>query len=351
MLVSEVPALREYWYPVAYTTEVTAAPRPCQLFGERFVVWRRSDGGVAAAVDACPHRGAQLSKGWLEDGCLVCPYHGWRFDDAGACVAIPQTGPDVPVPGRARLVTVHAEERYELVWVCVAETPRAPIPDLPELDDPSYTLVHELMEVWPVCAPRVMDNALDVSHLSFVHRNTVGDASQPRMRDMTVERDGLRLSFSMTYTAKVTGQMVASADGGAGPSGAATTSRTTHGELVQPLVFRGVLVYETGLRHVLYKTAAPIDDGRTLFCQFIARNDDPDEERQRTIAELDRAVQAEDIALMDGLPADFPVEVTTEVHSKADRMTLEYRRVLAELAAEAGPLRPDATWDPLARPR
>ena len=39
---------------------------------------------------------------------------------------------------------------------------------------------------------------------------------------------------------------------------------------MQPLVFRGALVYhENGLVHVLYKTATPIDDRRTLFCQFV----------------------------------------------------------------------------------
>jgi phenylpropionate dioxygenase-like ring-hydroxylating dioxygenase large terminal subunit len=340
MLVSEISALREFWYAVAYSADLVDDPAQITLFGDAYVIWRDTDGVVSAALDACPHRGARLSQGWVDEGCITCPYHGWRFDIAGRCVEVPQS-PGLPIPGRARLASVHAGERYGLVWVCVAEEARAPIPDLAELVDPDFTLVHELMESWEVCAPRCVDNALDVSHLSFVHRATVGDAGSPVLSDYRVERDGTSVRFSTSYTARVTPEMRRNTG-----LTVDTTTRTTHGELVQPLVFRGVLEYENGLRHVLYKTAAPIDDHHTLFCQFVARNDAPDAERQQLMVDIDRRIQAEDKALLEGLPADFPVEISTELHTKADRMTIEFRRVLADLAAETGPLRPDSTWYP-----
>ena len=112
------------------------------------------------------------------------------------------------------------------------------------------------------------------------------------------------------------------------------TTRSTLAELVQPLVFRGVLEYpDNGLIHVLYKTATPIDDQHTLFCQFVARNDAPDADKQAGIIAVDRQVQNEDRALLEDIDPDFPTDVTAEVHVKADRMTIEYRRILAELAA------------------
>lgn len=345
MLISDIPALREYWYPVAYSTDVTDKPVRAELFGEGLVVWRDEPGGrLHGALDYCAHRGARLSQGWIDDGCLTCPYHGWQFGDDGRCVNIPQNPAGSAVPPRARLATVHADEKYELVWLCVAPTPREPIPVLDELEDPSFTLVHELMEEWQVTAPRCTDNALDVSHLSFVHRNSVGDSSRPEMGDYTVEREGQRIRFTISYTAQVSEEMKRNTG-----LTVDTTTRTTHAELVQPLVFRGVLEYENGLKHVLYKTAAPIDDDRTLFCQFIARNDDPDEEKQAIMIGIDRQVQGEDKALLEGLDSEFPVEITTEVHTKTDRMTLEYRKILGELAAEAGEIRSDSTWDPICR--
>lgn len=346
MLVSEIPALRGYWYPVAYSSGLGAAPRRAELFGEGIAVWRDGVGAVRAALDQCPHRGARLSQGWTEDGCVVCPYHGWAFAGDGSCVRVPQQSPGSPVPPRARLAPVHADERYGLVWLCIAEAPRAPIPVLPELEDPEFTLVHELMEEWRVPAPRCTDNALDVSHLSFVHRNSVGDPDQARLSEFTVARQGTSLTFTTSYTARVSEAMRRNTG-----LTSATTTRTTRGELVQPLVFRGVLEYENGLRHVLYKTAAPIDDGRTLFCQFIARNDAPDEDRRALMIAIDRAVQAEDKALLEGQGSEFPIDIDTEVHTRSDRMTLEYRKILAELAAETGTAHPDATWHRFARRR
>ncbi|HLI24264.1 MAG TPA: aromatic ring-hydroxylating dioxygenase subunit alpha [Acidimicrobiales bacterium] len=327
--MSEVPAFRDYWYPVAYSEEVGTKPVEVRLFGESLVVWRPGEAEVpSAAYNECPHRGALLSQGWLEGGCLVCPYHGWRFDAAGACRAIPSQDPQLPIPPRARIRSVLAREKYRLVWLCVG-MPRADVPALADLDA-GYTLIHELKEVWAASAPRMIDNALDVAHVAFVHRGTVGDPEHPRLSDFKVERQGERLSFSVTLQSRVRGAQVANT----GLSG--VVNRTTHAELVQPFVFRGVLEYETGLRHVLYKTCSPVDDRHTLICQFIGRNDNPPPDRWDAIAAVDRAVQREDRALLEGIAPDFPLSPTAELHTRSDRMTIEYRRILASLAAESG---------------
>lgn len=326
MLVGQIPALRGYWYPVAYSHEIGSAPHQVRLFGDLYVVWRSDqEGPVVAAVDECPHRAGRLSQGWVENGCLVCPYHGWRFDPAGKCRAIPSQDPVVPIPARARLDAVEADERYGLVWMRIG-APRTELPVLAELEDPSFTLIHELKEEWAASAPRMIDNALDVSHVSFVHRATVGDPDDPRMSDYQVERDGERIRFRVSYKSQIRGVQ----RGNTGLTGEVT--RVTEAELVQPFVFRGALVYENGLRHVLFKTCTPVDDRTTLFFQFIGRNDAPPPERWAGIIEVDRAVQAEDRRLLEAIDPDFPLDIRTEVHTRADRMTVEYRRILAELA-------------------
>jgi phenylpropionate dioxygenase-like ring-hydroxylating dioxygenase large terminal subunit len=324
VLVSQVPALRGYWYPVAYSSEVGAAPFPVGLFGSHWVVWRSSDGAVRGAADRCPHRSGRLSQGWVEEGDLVCPYHGWRYDDLGRCVSIPALGPEAPRPPRARLGIVAAAERYGLVWLRVGPE-RAGIPVFAELDQ-GYTLIHELKEIWKTSAPRLLDNALDVSHVPFVHATSVGDSSSPRLSEFTVEREGEQLRFRVSYTSAVRGTQV----GNVGLAGQVT--RVTEAELLQPFVFRGALAYENGLRHVLYKTATPVDDATTLFFQFIGRNDHPPPERWPDIVAVDRQVQSEDRRVLEGIEADFPLDLTAEVHTRADRMTIEYRRILADLA-------------------
>ena len=36
-------------------------------------------GQFFAIDDFCPHMGASLSGGYVEDGCVACPWHYWRF--------------------------------------------------------------------------------------------------------------------------------------------------------------------------------------------------------------------------------------------------------------------------------
>ena len=327
MLVQDLPALRRYWYPVAYCADVTTVPVAARVLATDVVVWRGRN-TIAAALRRCPHRGADLTLGWIGDDCLVCPYHGWAFAPDGRCVSIPSAGADATIPARADNTRVGATERYGLVWVNLSGEDGEPMPDLPEAEDPEYAVAHEVLEVWNVAAPQVLENGLDVSHLAFVHRNSVGTSAAPEFGEHTVERSGRRLSFTIEHTARVTVQQRK----GFGDE-TETVRRVTYGDLVQPFVFRGVLAYpDSGLRHILFKTATPIDNGNTLFCQFIARNDHPDAEQLGAVVELDRRVQAEDKLILEGLADDYPLDITAQVHTKADRVTVEYRRILADLA-------------------
>lgn len=40
-----------------------------------------NDGSAISAIDnICPHRQGPLAEGSLEDGKVLCPWHGWAFD-------------------------------------------------------------------------------------------------------------------------------------------------------------------------------------------------------------------------------------------------------------------------------
>ena len=57
-----------------------------------WTVAHRRDGRLTAVSSRCRHQLADLSKGSLDkDGCLVCPWHGSRYDlDSGAMVEGPK---------------------------------------------------------------------------------------------------------------------------------------------------------------------------------------------------------------------------------------------------------------------
>ncbi len=42
----------------------------------------RTDAGVFAIENACPHAGASLCSGYSDGKIAVCPWHGWEFSIA-----------------------------------------------------------------------------------------------------------------------------------------------------------------------------------------------------------------------------------------------------------------------------
>jgi hypothetical protein len=53
------------------------------------VLFRDDEGQLGLIGRNCPHRGADLCFGRLEDNGLRCPFHGWHFDRTGQCVEQP----------------------------------------------------------------------------------------------------------------------------------------------------------------------------------------------------------------------------------------------------------------------
>ena len=81
--------LRRYWQPAALSDEL-AGPRPVRpvrLLGRDMVLFRDSTGQLGLLDRDCPHRGADLAFGRLEENGLRCLFHGWLFDRNGTLLA------------------------------------------------------------------------------------------------------------------------------------------------------------------------------------------------------------------------------------------------------------------------
>lgn len=69
------------------------------LIGE-IGLFRTEDDRVFALDNLCPHKGARLSLGSIEDGFVVCPMHGWKFALSDGKGADPGFGLTCTVPVR-----------------------------------------------------------------------------------------------------------------------------------------------------------------------------------------------------------------------------------------------------------
>jgi nitrite reductase/ring-hydroxylating ferredoxin subunit len=55
-----------------------------------FIAIGNNKGKFFAVSDICPHAGAPLGGGWVEEDCIVCPHHYWKFNlETGDCPHIP----------------------------------------------------------------------------------------------------------------------------------------------------------------------------------------------------------------------------------------------------------------------
>ncbi len=84
--------LRRYWHPIALSTELPGRdsdPIVRKLLGERFVLFRDTEGRVGVMDEACLHRGASMALGRVEEGGIRCIYHGWKFDVTGKLLDTP----------------------------------------------------------------------------------------------------------------------------------------------------------------------------------------------------------------------------------------------------------------------
>ena len=174
----------DVWTPVAMSKEVGKAPYALTLAGERLVLFRDHEGRVSALHDQCPHRGVKLSLGKVgKDGCLECPFHGWRFASGGACTHIPLN----PLPEEKRqryaATAFPVRERGGLIWVYARPGAEAPDePSVPSVMEQPGVHVWHYAETWNAHWTRAMENMLDSPHLPFVHRRTIGGGLRRKMK-------------------------------------------------------------------------------------------------------------------------------------------------------------------------
>ena len=320
------PALRGYWHVVTRSSAVGDAPVGVRLLGEDLVVWRAGDGRLGAARDRCPHRESPLSPGLVKGGCIECPYHGWTYDVSGACVLIPSSGAGAPVPPKARLATVHATERYGLVWLCI-DDPVAGIPEISQDADGSFRRINFDIDTWQTAATRMVDNFLDITHFPYVHQGSFGSAAQLEVPHFELGDLGDWYGYRYSVTA-------ANPAAGTAASGQATATVQRHmsSGFALPFAVRSTIEYETGLQHVLLLLSTPRDDETSYFTFVVWRNDDfsvPAED----VTRLDRLIEAEDKRMLERVRGTLPLDNTALVSVQADKASVEWRRQLRALLA------------------
>jgi len=328
-------ALLNDWHVVAVSADIVAGTLvPATLLERDLVIWRDEGGRVHIWEDLCIHRGSRLSKGFIRNNRVVCPYHGWNYDGSAQCVLIPSAPQDKPMR-RARAIAHHSIEQYGLVWACIG-VPERSVPDFPEWQDANYKKV--------ICGPypfksgyRAVENFVDPTHFPFVHAGVNGYLDEP--------------------------DAISPYEVHEGPEGLATTEvRVTqpYGDprnipviayyayrCLRPLVAyfkKRVVIIDSAKAHLgspddrfcTFLTAQMVSPTHSIVRIVCAMNfaTVPTDEEVRTRQDL---VYAQDSAIVDTQrPERIPLDLRLDLHHRNDLLSHQYRTWLGNLGITYG---------------
>ena len=192
--------IRNQWYVVMESNEVGNSPIGVIRLGEKMVFWRDQSGKVSAAVDRCPHRGAALSIGKIQDGHLQCPFHGFEFDVSGKCTHIPANGRNGVIPNAMRLKTYPTYEAHGWIWLWWGSAYPKELTKPEFFDNLNETFYYgSVIDPWNAHYSRVIENQLDVVHLPFIHRNTIGRGNRTVVDGPVVEWKGDKMLYTYVF--------------------------------------------------------------------------------------------------------------------------------------------------------
>jgi phenylpropionate dioxygenase-like ring-hydroxylating dioxygenase large terminal subunit len=296
------------WFKVAMPGEVSAGEIVTKrYFGTELVLWRDADGTLVCQEAYCPHLGASLAVGGrIEDGCIQCPFHGWRFDARGWNVRISYAS---RANRRARMRTFPVREHAGIVFAWYHpydEEPKWELLDVPEHADPDFAPyeVHEF--TIRTCLQELGENGFDHAHFEYVH-------SHPKVGDTQ------RVVFDGYDRTVLTAQQFPSSKGpvdaridvfGRGPGMAITR-------------------YQGLIDAALIGTSTPIDDETVhLTFHFAVKNPGGDDH-------LDRVAKAFVRSVVEEVGQDIPIwehkrYEPSPALARSEKPILEWRRWFAQ---------------------
>ncbi|MFJ7727397.1 Rieske 2Fe-2S domain-containing protein [Neobacillus sp. NPDC097160] len=323
-MILEDDVLRSDWIVACKIEDVKEEPLQVTVLGERIVFFRNED-GIHAFKDLCIHRGAALSLGCVKDGNLVCPYHGWEYNSAGTCTKIPQLPEGRSIPLKAKAINYTCKEAYGFVWINLNNNNPAFF-DYPQYADGHYRNVLWGPQEVNANPPRIVENFLDVGHLSFIHEGFLGVQEHPVIGDYEVHLEEDRI-FSDEIAI-----FQPDPDG----SGQSKDVFYTY-EIIRPLtVLFTKRDPDTENKMTILLTILPIAERKSIAYGIMSFNYETGTSDQEII-EFQDMIFAQDKPIVENQkPEDLPLDLQVELSLKCDRMSIAYRQYLKKLGVTLG---------------
>jgi phenylpropionate dioxygenase-like ring-hydroxylating dioxygenase large terminal subunit len=177
--------LIDNWYIACTSSELNSKPISRMIYDKSYVLFRDENLNSVCLLNRCLHRLTTLDKGEVVNGKLLCPYHGWSYDNKGEVVNIPSEGQGPPKTKFCqKALPICEKDGVIWVWMGEEEPEAAPTWNFPKYNDEGW--VHYFMitdfenEVTNLC-----ENFMDVPHTVYVHKGWFRNKSS-KLVPMTV---------------------------------------------------------------------------------------------------------------------------------------------------------------------
>ncbi len=183
------------WYVILESREVgKKKPIKVTRLSQTLMLWRNEKGNVNCISDKCCHRGASLSCGKIVADNVECPFHGFQFGGDGKVKLIPANGKNASIPESQQVKAYETYEKYGLIWMWWGDADKKTEKPFffEELADMSYST---FIDPWNSHYSRCIENQLDVVHLPFVHKTTIGAGNKTLVNGPVVVRKDELMTF------------------------------------------------------------------------------------------------------------------------------------------------------------
>lgn len=146
-------------------------PHRLEILGTRLVAYKGADDKVHIIDAWCPHMGADLSMGCVEENSVRCPFHGWRYGADGVCDNIPYAK-RIPPKARVNSWVTCEQNKLLFVWNDPEGNPPPPEQAIERIDQ----VFSDDWSDWSIVKWKIdtncrelVDNQSDMAHFGPVH--------------------------------------------------------------------------------------------------------------------------------------------------------------------------------------
>ncbi|TPL72293.1 Rieske 2Fe-2S domain-containing protein [Mesorhizobium sp. B2-3-15] len=311
---------RNFWYPTWRLDQPAETPTKVDLVGEPIVVFGSGD-SVGAVRGRCPHRGADLSKGFVQGNALVCPYHGMRFGPDASCAQKVEGGPSVRLV-QSRLLNLQKDRFF--LWASPSTAHHDMMRVAEHIDITKRYFIGGPM-FWSASAPQMVDNFLDVAHFPFVHKETLGAETTSSNNLTVLTSDELSFSFTYRHLARRIIGKLGSSD---------SVSRTLTYRFIPPFNVSIRIHYdEVEDEDQILLLVVPLGPGRSMFYKIVSTGNVPEVDVRKKEADLQQAMTAEDREVCEALPDRMYLgqsEIKLDFDEPGALLREKYARIIAQ---------------------